>query len=225
MTLTAFHSDVSLKAAVVKAVANIHNPSPYPEPEACSTGCPLHAGSYREIQERLGIPAPVLAMNECFFFMQEYEQTPFWNDRFFRSIVPGADLSKMFADFAEFLFEDKKVGIIRLLTNKLLYKQVLETVSAPSPDEGKLNELKDQLIDLDKHFQDVSRMTSEYEPAIHLISFTIQPDKKTAEILLQTCAAQFQYGKKGKTWRHLSQKYSERFLEMLITTPPCGINS
>jgi len=220
LTNSAFHSDATIKAAVLEAVGQIHHQNTVlaPKSKACLTDCPLHAGSGKEIESRLGIPVAVLSINECFFLMQEYDAMPFWNDRFIRSIAAGADLSKIAVRFVDFLFNDKKLGIIRLLSNKTLYRQVLETISVSSPDKEKLGELKIQLEELDKSFQDPGKMTSEYEPAIHLVEFTMQPDAKTADRLITACGARFQYGKGGKTWRYLSRTYSEKFLELLIAT-------
>jgi hypothetical protein len=36
--------------------------------------------------------------------------------------------------------------------------------------------------------------------------------------MLMAFAAQFQYGKKGKSWRHLAKTYAEKFLDLLINT-------
>ena len=221
----AFQSDPELKKVVATTVSEIHGDCLPLQPAGCPSECPLHCDSLANLEKRLGIPATILALNDSLNHAQEYEKAAFWYDRFIRSIWVGADLSSVFGDFVAFLFEDKKVGISRRFRcepYKDLVKKVLAAVREPHPDMTTLQELKSQLLEFDKTFADPTRMTSEFEPAILLIDFIAHPNKLLGSEMLMCCAAQFQYGKRGRSWDHLAKTYAEKYLDLLMQAPVPG---
>jgi hypothetical protein len=148
MKMRAFNGDPALKAGLIKEVHAhrladrlIHGT--YGESGngfhgGCAVGCSIE--SYRkltgrklrrdkhEVYEDFGIPKVLARLEDGIFegLPREYAQE--WPEKFFQAIKPGADLSGVWPQFAQWLLVDSEWGVIKYI-KKEEHRQVIQRVA------------------------------------------------------------------------------------------------
>jgi len=222
-----FHSSAQNKAQLWASVQKVHERHGAQGTVCYGEECPLHGPPSTEVQQKTGLPATLVALSGTFANCLEFDQSAFWHDRFFRSVEPGVDLFPIFGQFVDYLFTDKTVGVRATLRSVSVTALFEETVSAVKENSDITIEssrqhfqlMRRKLYEFDTSHPDPTRMTTECEPCIVLADFMQEPSSKGGTDMLMAFASLFQYApKRGKSWKHLSNKYSEKLLQLLMAT-------
>jgi hypothetical protein len=148
MDMLAFNGDHKLKAGLIKEV-QMHRQADrllhgtYGESGngfhgGCAVGCSIE--SYRklsgkklrrdrhEVYEEFGIPRLLAKLEDGIFegLPRAYAQE--WPEKFFQAIQPGADLSGVWSQFAQWLLIDEQWGVIRHI-KKPEHRQAIQRVA------------------------------------------------------------------------------------------------
>jgi len=121
--LVAYHGDEALKTRIMAQIRahreadEIAQGSYYRvngKLKVCAVGCVLHDpdGGHAAYETEFGIPAQLAYLEDGLFESMELGLAKEWPARFMGAIQPGADLSKVWPQFAVWLMVDEKWGTI-----------------------------------------------------------------------------------------------------------------
>src|SRR3990167_8252221 len=90
-----------------------------------AVGCSIHSlnvklkknyelADHSVYEKELGIPKELAYLEDVLFEEMSVEESKIWPEKFLKAINPGADLSKIVAQFVIWEFEDKKKGLKNL---------------------------------------------------------------------------------------------------------------
>src|SRR3990167_10375158 len=90
--------------------------------KGCAVGCSIHSlnlklgknyntSDHSVYETELGIPKELAYLEDSLFEEMSVEDSKTWPEKFLKAINPGADLSKIVAQFVIWEFEDKKIGL------------------------------------------------------------------------------------------------------------------
>lgn len=81
----------------------------------CAVGCTIHGTNLFEYEAKLGIPAHLAYLKERIFEHLPAGSAPGWPELFLQSIRVGADLSRVWPEFAAWLLTDSADGVIQFV--------------------------------------------------------------------------------------------------------------
>ncbi len=213
-----FHSSAQNKAQLWASVQKAHERNGSQETVCYGHECPLHGLPPSEVQKKTGLPATLVALSGTFANSLEVDQSAFWHDRFFRSVEPGVDLFPIFAQFVNYLFTDKTVGVRATLRSESVTALFEETVSVVKENSDVTTEssrqhfqlMRRKLYEFDTSHPDPTRMTTEVEPCIVLADFMLEPSSKGGTDMLMSFASLFQYAPKKENLGNISRINTQR---------------
>lgn len=111
--------------------------------KGCAVGCSIHSlniklkkdfstSDHFVYESQLGIPKELAQIEDSLFEEMSVKDSKIWPERFLKAINPGADLSKVVAQWVIWEFEDKKVGLSQtreIQDNKEIYGWCKELVA------------------------------------------------------------------------------------------------
>jgi hypothetical protein len=118
-TMLAYHNDAAGKA-VILAQLQAHRDADqiiqgvyWENGKGCAVGCTIHSGKHAEYEPRFGIPQVLARLEDRIFEGLPNAVAKDWPLRFMAAIRPGAELSKVWPQFAAWLLVDDAHGVIR----------------------------------------------------------------------------------------------------------------
>jgi hypothetical protein len=115
----AYHSDQEVKSAVLAQLQAHHDADEiikgvyWQRGKGCAVGCTIHSGNHVEYEPRFGIPQALARIEDRVFEGLPNDRAKLWPLQFMDAIRPGADLSRIWPQFAVWLLTDKSHGVIR----------------------------------------------------------------------------------------------------------------
>jgi hypothetical protein len=119
MTMLAYHNDQNIKN---KYLARVHEHrlrdeliqrTGWENGKGCAVGCTLEAYDHSRYPIELGIPLHLAHLEDRLFELQTTEDALAWPERFLSAIQPGADLSRVWPEWAVWMLTDADHGVIR----------------------------------------------------------------------------------------------------------------
>ena len=119
-TLTAYHNDPQLKDRIMAKIAahreadEIIKGTYWAEGKGCAVGCVLEDpdGGHIRYEAEFGIPVQLAYLEDAIFEALPEDASIAWPERFMGAIKPGADLSRVWPEFAIWLMVDEKWGVV-----------------------------------------------------------------------------------------------------------------
>ncbi len=117
--MLAYHDKPELKNSVLAEMAGHREADRlvkgryWEEGKGCAVGCLIKSGDHIEYESRFGIPKELAQLEDQIFEGLTNGKSQEWPERFLGAINPGADLSKVWNNFAVWLLIDPEVGVIR----------------------------------------------------------------------------------------------------------------
>lgn len=81
--------------------------------KGCAVGCTLESYDHSRYPLELGIPLHLAHLEDRLFELQTPAEAQFWPERFLAAIRPGADLGKVWPQWAAWMLVDPDHGVIR----------------------------------------------------------------------------------------------------------------
>jgi hypothetical protein len=106
----------------------------------CAVGCTLEAYDHSRYPIELGIPVELAYLEDQLFELQTPEDAQLWPERFLNAIPVGADLSKVFGQWAIWMLTDPEHGVIKYAGDQQDVREAIERVAdcwrrGASPEE------------------------------------------------------------------------------------------
>lgn len=111
--MKAFHNDAAIKEKYLNRVRlhaatdEIVKGQYWVNGKGCAVGCTIHSGNHSAYEDELGIPEIIAKLEDRIFEELPNESAMRWPLRFLEAIPVGADLSKVWPQFAIFLLTNK----------------------------------------------------------------------------------------------------------------------
>ena len=118
--MLAYHNDAKIKKAVVaemaahqKADSLVQGYGYWKDGKGCAVGCLIKSDNHKEYETRFGIPEQLALLEDSIFEGLPKELAQKWPERFLESINTGADLSRVWSEFAYWMLTDSEHGQIK----------------------------------------------------------------------------------------------------------------
>jgi hypothetical protein len=117
--MKAFHNDVAVKRKYLNRV-KAHEKADeiikgvyWENGKGCAVGCTIHSNQHGSFETELGIPRVLARLEDGIFEDLPNKLAKSWPRRFLSAINPGADLTKVWPQFAVWLLSDEEHGVIK----------------------------------------------------------------------------------------------------------------
>jgi hypothetical protein len=117
--LIAFHGSQDIKDKYIvrvrshRAADELVQGTGWENGKGCAVGCTLESYEHDRYPIELGIPLHLAYLEDRLFELQTPEDAQRWPERFLSAIRPGADLSKVWSQWAVWMLVDPDHGVIR----------------------------------------------------------------------------------------------------------------
>jgi hypothetical protein len=133
--MIAFHGDSSIKAkyvARVKAHAvadEIVHGQYWKNGKGCAVGCTIHSGDHAAYEREIGVPVILARLEDRLFEAMQNGDAKEFPLRFISAIRPGADLSRVWYQFALWLLVDAVDGVIKFAKTEKTKEAILSVAA------------------------------------------------------------------------------------------------
>ena len=117
--MLAYHNDNNLKQSVLAEMRDhkeadelVQGYGYWEDGKGCAVGCLIKGNDHQEYESKFGIPAQLARLEDSIFEGLPKELAQQWPERFLGAIKVGADLSRVWSEFAYWLLTDKEHGQI-----------------------------------------------------------------------------------------------------------------
>lgn len=117
--MLAYHNDSAIKTGIIaqleahRAADQLMKGVYWQHGKGCAVGCTVHSGNHAEYEKRFGIPRVLARLEDRIFEGLPNAKAMEWPVRFMSAIAPGADLSRVWNRFGNWLLVDNTWGVIR----------------------------------------------------------------------------------------------------------------
>lgn len=117
--MQAFHGDKAIKAKYVARVLqhrkldNIVQGQGWDRGKGCAIGCTLESYDHERYPVELGIPMQIAYLEDSLFEMSTNTDAKKWPVQFLKAIPVGADLSKVWGEWAQWMLVSEDFGVLR----------------------------------------------------------------------------------------------------------------
>ncbi len=117
--MLAFHGDPAVKAKYLSRVAahraadQLIQGTGWNGRRGCAVGCTLESYNHSRYPIELGIPVELARLEDRLFELLPVADAMAWPERFLSAIEPGANLSKVWTQWAIWMLVDPEHGLIR----------------------------------------------------------------------------------------------------------------
>jgi hypothetical protein len=146
--MLAYHSDPKIKAKYLRRVRAHRAADQLIQGtgwddvlnRGCAVGCTLRSYDHSRYPIELGIPEEIAHLEDRLFELQPKPMAQEWPERFMRAIAPGADLSRVWSEWAIWMLVDESHGVIRRATGFPDCETAIRSVAALLKNGGTLNQ-------------------------------------------------------------------------------------
>ena len=97
--------------------------------KGCAVGCTLEAYDHARYPVELGVPEVLARLEDQLFELQTPEDAMLWPERFLTAIPVGADLSKVWSQWAIWMLVDETHGVIRHASGRTDVEDAIRAVA------------------------------------------------------------------------------------------------
>jgi hypothetical protein len=125
--MLAFHNDPAIKENYLARVRAhrladeiVQGRGYWRDGRGCAVGCTIHGDDHDAYERELGIPAHLAHLEDRIFENLPVHLSWEWPEMFLSAIRPGADLAKVWPQFAAWLLNDPTDGVINFVDEKFV---------------------------------------------------------------------------------------------------------
>jgi hypothetical protein len=122
--MLAYHNNPKIRAKYIarvkrhqKADAIVQGYGYWKDGKGCAVGCTLHSSRHSQYPVELGIPEELAHLEDYFFEQLPVKAARQWPLRFLSAAKTGADLSRVYDQWAVWNLTDPKHGVLRLVSD------------------------------------------------------------------------------------------------------------